>query len=181
MSIRLYILGILAISNDHPYQIKKKLVRALPNSQFSEGKFYYNFEALQKKGHIEAVEVVQEGKRPDKTLYAITTDGRKALEQGIYDSFKNTVILRELYISIYLLQFVDRQKVATILEDTITKEKQRLQQVKERNQNNEKFLEGYVKLNEQTKQSLDFIYDHSFNNADFNISWLEKLLEFVKK
>jgi DNA-binding PadR family transcriptional regulator len=179
LSIRLYILGTLAKENNHPYRIKKKLVQLLPTNKLSEGKFYYNFEVLQNKGYIEAVEVIQDGKRPEKTLYTITNAGREFLEKGIYDSFKKSIKVQDLYISIYLLEFVDPRKVVEILEASIDKEKKRwgdLQKQKEEHP----FKEQFEELNEQMKSSVNFIADHAFSNAKFNIEWLEKFLELVK-
>lgn len=179
MSIQLYILGTLVSGNYHPYMIKKKLADSLPSDtmlKISDGKLYYNFDTLQKKGYIEAVEVVHEDHRPDKTLYAITDLGRKALEEKIYNSFKNISNVRELYVSIYFLKYVDPQKVAFILEDQIQKEKE----YRDKNNKIDPNAVQLQQLDEKTKQSVLFIAEHSFGLADLNIEWLEKVLEFVK-
>ncbi|WP_050614440.1 PadR family transcriptional regulator [Bacillus testis] len=174
MSIRLFILGTLAKGNNYPYMIKKKLLDALPINNLtgmSEGKFYYNFEALQKKGLIESVEIIHEKNRPDKTLYTITKSGRQALELDIYDSFKSLTNIQDLYISIYLLDFVDPAKAAFLFEDTIQKEKQRWQEYSAlREQENDKLCD----------EKVQFISDHAFSNSAFNIQWMEKLLKLIQ-
>ncbi|MFS0782743.1 PadR family transcriptional regulator [Bacillus sp. 1P06AnD] len=172
MSIRLFILGTLASGNNHPYMIKKKLFDALPISiqrEMSEGKFYYNFEALQKKGLIETVEVIHEKNRPDKTLYSITEAGKQALEHEIYESFKKISNVKDLYISIYLLDFVDTDKVALFFEETIEQEKEQWKQYAE--------LKGPY---EKCDPKAHFIIEHAFDKATFNIQWMEKLLAFIR-
>ncbi|GGE31300.1 hypothetical protein GCM10011391_07470 [Pullulanibacillus camelliae] len=176
MSIRLYILGTLAKGNDYPYMIKKRLVESLPDISslsISDGKFYYNFEALQKKGYIETAEVVHTEKRPDKTLYSITQEGRLALEDDIYNSFKKFTTIKDLYISIYLLDFVDTNKVAVFFEETIKQEKKRRQTFEAMKRQSEA-------AGEKLSKSVAFITDHSFKTMDFNIEWMEKLLELIK-
>ncbi|GGH73196.1 DNA-binding PadR family transcriptional regulator [Pullulanibacillus pueri] len=177
MSIRLYILGTLAKGNDYPYMIKKRLVDALPDISFvsiSDGKFYYQIEALQKKGYIETAEVVHEERRPDKTLYAITPLGKQYLEEEIYNCFKKITHIKDLYIAIYLLDFVDTSKVAVFFEETIKQEKKRRQTFEEMKEKGTPVDEKLL------NKSVQFISEHSFKSIDFNIEWMEKLLEFIK-
>lgn len=180
MSIRLFILGTLASGNYHPYMIKKKLAEAIPDEilfHVSEGKLYYNFEALHKKGYIREYEVIHESNRPDKTLYAITDTGRKALEQAIYDAFKEASNVSDLYIPIYFLKYVNTNKVAYILEEVIQKEKERWKSYSDVSDDVKLKLK---KEDEKAEKSTDFIIKHSFSKANMNLEWLEKLLLFVK-
>jgi len=85
--------------------------------------FYYNFETLQKKGFIEPVETIHIENRPNKTLYTITDEGRQYLEQEIYNNFKKFSNIEDLYISIYLLKYINPVKAAIYLEDSINEEK----------------------------------------------------------
>ncbi|MGM9922649.1 MAG: PadR family transcriptional regulator [Bacillus sp. (in: firmicutes)] len=176
MSIRLFILGELASEDNYPYMIKKKLLGSLPHENFielTEGKFYYNFDALQKKGYIQAIKVIHEKNRPDKTLYSITEAGRQALEQEIYDSFKKITNVKDLFIAIHLLKYVDTTKAAIFYEETIQQEKKCWQEYKEYK---------YKKQNElpEIDRSAVFISDYAFSEAEFNIEWMEKLLAFIK-
>lgn len=180
MSLSLYILGSLAHEDSHPYKLKKRLLDVLPIDKMSEGKYYYNFEALQKKGLIEPVETIQKENRPNKTLYRITQKGRKFLEQEIYNSFKNVSKLEDLYISIYLLKYIDPVKAAFFLEDAIKQEKKRWAEYREA-KNNEELKKSFDLLDEKQQKSVQFISEHAFSQADQNIRWMEKLLTFLKK
>ncbi|MEH7121263.1 PadR family transcriptional regulator [Neobacillus vireti] len=173
MSLSLFILGSLANENSSPYQLKKALLDVIP-IKISEGKFYYNFEALQKKGLIEPVETIQIVNRPNKTLYGITEKGRHFLEKEIYNSFKKVTKIEDLYISIYLLKYIDPVKAAFYLEETIKKEKNRW----------DEFKKAKVRmdiLDEMQQRAVRFISEHAFSQSEHNIHWMEKLLTFIKR
>ena len=173
MSLTLFILGSLANENSNPYQLKKALLDVIP-IKISEGKFYYNFEALQKKGFIEPVETIQIVNRPNKTLYGITEEGRRFLEQEIYNSFKKVSKIEDLYISIYLLKYIDPVKAAFYLEETIKKEKERW----------DEFKQAKVRmeiLDDKQQRAVQFISEHAFSQSEHNLHWMEKLLTFIKR
>ncbi|WP_169908068.1 PadR family transcriptional regulator [Metabacillus halosaccharovorans] len=180
MSVSLFILGSLADENSHPYKLKKDLLDALPINRMSEGKFYYNFEALQKKGYIEPVESIQIENRPNKTLYKITKIGREFLEQEIYHSFKEVSNLKDLYISIYLIKFIDPLKAVFLLEDAINQEKKRWVEYRE-SKNSEKIKNRMERLDDKQKKAVHFISEHAFSQSEENIRWMEKLLSFLKE
>jgi len=61
----------------HPYEVAQTLrQRAKQESvRLNYGSLYAVVEALEKRGLIEARETVREGKRPERTVYAITDEG----------------------------------------------------------------------------------------------------------
>jgi DNA-binding PadR family transcriptional regulator len=181
MSLSLFILGSLADENSHPYKLKKKLFDALPINKVSEGKFYYNFEMLQKKGLIEPVETIQKENRPSITMYGITLDGRRFLEQEIYNSFKNVSKIEDLYISIYLLKYINPVKAAFFLEDAIEQESKRWSEYREAKNNEELIKQFEENLDEKQQKALHFISEHAFSQSEHNIHWMEKLLTFIEK
>ena len=177
MSVPLFILGTLTDGDNHPYQIKKNLLDVLPVEKLSEGKFYYNFESLHKKGYIEPIETIHRDNRPNKTMYRITKTGRTYLEEEIYHSFQTKTHMQDLYIAIYLLKYVDPIKVAFLLEDSIQQEKKKW----EKNRQFNPAVEAqFDLLDEKTKEAVRLIGEHAFKNAYFNIEWMEKLLVFIK-
>jgi len=179
VTLSLFILGSLADENSHPYKLKKQLLDTIPIDKISEGKFYYNFETLQKKGFIEPAETIQIENRPNKTQYKITKDGKEYLEREIYNNFKKFSKMEDLYISIYLLKYIDPHKAAIFLEDTIIQEKKRWAEYREA-YNNEELLRQYQLLEEKQKKSIEFISEHAFSQSEQNIQWMEKLLTFLK-
>lgn len=180
MSISLYILGSLVNGNSHPYKMKREFLDLVPGVKISEGKFYYNLESLVKKGYIEAVESVHIENRPNKTIYSITKEGKEHLEQEIYNSFKKGTTIKELYVAIYLMKFIDPMKASVFLEESIQREKKRWNQYKEAAENIEEFNKQHEVLDEKTKQSVRFITECAFSQSDLNLQWMEKLLELLK-
>jgi DNA-binding PadR family transcriptional regulator len=79
-------LGLLAERPRHPYEMQrlirergKTYVKGLPRSM------YHAIERLAKAGLVEAGEPTREGRRPERTVYAITEPGREELEAWLTD------------------------------------------------------------------------------------------------
>ncbi|MDX6265170.1 MAG: hypothetical protein QOH84_6858 [Kribbellaceae bacterium] len=73
------VLGSLSERPMHPYEISTMLkTRGKDLSiKLNYGSLYSIVAALEKNGFIEAVETVRDGNRPEKTVYAITDQGRE--------------------------------------------------------------------------------------------------------
>ncbi|MDX6282186.1 MAG: hypothetical protein QOH03_3257 [Kribbellaceae bacterium] len=76
--LALAVLACLAERPMHPYEISTTLrTRGKEQSiKLNYGSLYSVVAALEKNGFIEAVETVRDGNRPEKTVYAITANGR---------------------------------------------------------------------------------------------------------
>ncbi len=66
----------------HPYEVAQTLrQRAKQESvRLNYGSLYAVVEALEKRGFIKATGTVREGKRPERTVYAITDDGAREMD-----------------------------------------------------------------------------------------------------
>ena len=71
----------------HPYEISTTLrTRGKEQSiKLNYGSLYSVVEALQRHGLIEAQETTREGRRPERTTYAITTAGRAEMQDWLSD------------------------------------------------------------------------------------------------
>jgi DNA-binding PadR family transcriptional regulator len=67
----------------HPYEVAQTLrQRAKQESvRLNYGSLYAVVESLEKKGFIKATGTVREGKRPERTVYAITDDGAREMNE----------------------------------------------------------------------------------------------------
>src|SRR5215469_2499563 len=67
----------------HPYEVAQTLrQRAKQESvRLNYGSLYAVVESLEKKGFIKATGTVREGKRPERTVYAITDDGVREMNE----------------------------------------------------------------------------------------------------
>ena len=71
----------------HPYEVAQTLRhRAKHESiKLNYGSLYSVVESLDKHGLIEATETVREGRRPERTIYAITDEGRLEMTEWLSD------------------------------------------------------------------------------------------------
>jgi DNA-binding PadR family transcriptional regulator len=78
-------LALLAERAMHPYEMYQTLVhrREDRNVKVRPGSLYHAVDRLAREGLVEAVGVDREGNRPERTSYAITDAGRRALEDRV--------------------------------------------------------------------------------------------------
>ena len=71
----------------HPYEVAQTLrARAKQESvRLNYGSLYAVVEALEKKGFVKATGTVREGKRPERTVYDITDDGAREMNEWMTD------------------------------------------------------------------------------------------------
>src|ERR1700761_7176541 len=69
----------------HPYEVAQTLrQRAKQESvRLNYGSLYAVVESLEKKGFIKATGTVREGKRPERTVYEITDDGAREMDDWL--------------------------------------------------------------------------------------------------
>jgi DNA-binding PadR family transcriptional regulator len=84
-NLALAVLGCLAERPMHPYEISQTLrYRGKEQSiKLNYGSLYSVVESLKKHGLIEAQETVREGRRPERTVYAITPAGTEEFEDWL--------------------------------------------------------------------------------------------------
>lgn len=175
MSIQIFILGTLSEEQCHPYDIKKRILKHLDqtDAKVTEGTIYYNFEVLLKKGLIEKIEIIQTDNRPDKTTYGITEKGRDALQEGIYAAFQKFTNVQSLYAALVNLDKVDLHKIAYLIEDILRKLEKRIAYIERDRPEIEEFE---VDL----KETLSLMKDHAYHSIQNDIIWLQKLLHHVQ-
>ncbi len=91
--LALAVLATVSEGPAHPYEISTKLrTRGKESSiKINFGSLYSVVESLAKHGLIEAQETVREGKRPERTIYAITPAGRAELEDWLAELLSTPV------------------------------------------------------------------------------------------
>jgi len=78
-------LALLAERPMHPYEMYQTLVhrREDRNVKVRPGSLYHAVDRLAREGLVDAVGVDREGNRPERTSYAITDAGRRALDNRV--------------------------------------------------------------------------------------------------
>ena len=84
-SLALAVLALLSEKPMHPYEISSTLHerRKEDSIKINYGSLYTVVESLERKGLIEARERIREGRRPERTVYALTPSGDAALQQWL--------------------------------------------------------------------------------------------------
>lgn len=175
MTLPIFILGTLSEEACHPYDIKKKITHVLGDIfVINDGALYYQFEALLKKGWIEKLDVAQNGNRPEKTNYGITSRGLSALETEIYNEFLNFKDVTSLYSSLFFLHKVDKQKLASIIEEAIQKRKIKIRQI-------ERASLEKLQVSPEVLQSLQFISGHAHQTLLQDVHFLNEICGRIVK
>src|SRR3954468_753294 len=83
MSMKLVILGLLMEANRHTYEIRQTMKeRGMTHyMKLQDGSLYYAMDQLHKDGLVEAIKVVRDTNRPEKTIYQITEDGKRKFQE----------------------------------------------------------------------------------------------------
>lgn len=76
--LSLTVLRLLAIEPMHPYEMQQRIRKYAFDHvvKVTHGSLYHSVDRLTATGLIEPVEVVRDGRRPERTVYAITDAGR---------------------------------------------------------------------------------------------------------
>jgi DNA-binding PadR family transcriptional regulator len=122
--LALAVLSSLSENPMHPYEISQTLrQRGKDQSiKLNYGALYGVVESLAKAGFIEAQETVREGRRPERTVYAITEAGRDEHEEWLEDLIANPVRdYHSLEAGLALMAGLPPDQVVRALEDRIVK------------------------------------------------------------
>ncbi|MCH1642433.1 PadR family transcriptional regulator [Paenibacillus timonensis] len=122
LAIRLCILGLLLEEDQHPYEMLIRIRDRFldQHGNFKAGSLYYAVDQLAKEAYIEAVETIQTGGRPDKTVYRITDKGREYFHKLLIDRFQEEVSgYHPLHVALVFARHGERDKVADLLRDRI--------------------------------------------------------------
>ncbi len=122
--LALAVLGCLVERPMHPYEISTTLrTRGKERSiKLNYGSLYSVVEALQKHGFITAQETTREGRRPERTVYAVTAAGRAEFEDWLAELLSTpTKEHSSLEAALSLAAGLPPDEVARLLEERCLK------------------------------------------------------------
>jgi DNA-binding PadR family transcriptional regulator len=131
MNARLLVLGVLHRGDFHPYEIKRRLERAMVECYIDVdvGTLYYAVRQLEKDGFIEAKAEERVARGGVRTIYRITDKGRAEFRNGLHKQLEiEGPVTQTLYGALLFLHLADpeiakaafRRRVAR-LDDLIEK------------------------------------------------------------
>jgi DNA-binding PadR family transcriptional regulator len=115
--VALTTLGLLSEQPCHPYEIQRLLRER--HKSYAVGKtrtLYRAIEELEAAGYIEPVETSRDGRRPERTVYRITSDGSEELENWIADLLSTPVDETPVFrVVVGLLGYITQERAETAL------------------------------------------------------------------
>lgn len=124
MNARLLILGVLHRGDFHPYEIKRRLERAMVECYIDVdvGTLYYAVRQLEKEGLIEAIAQERVARGGIRTIYRITELGRAEFLEGLRRQFEmEGMVSHTLYGALLFLHLADPAAVAEALRRRIAR------------------------------------------------------------
>lgn len=136
------------------------------------GTLYYNVEQLHKRGDIAVKEVIHEEKRPDKTVYTITPQGRERFSDLLHRQFQDrTPMYHPLYPALMFTHLADGEEVRKAMEKKekkLTEDIQRLKGV----------MEG---LAERIPWSSLHILKNGLMHSETELAWTKQFISDLKE
>ena len=115
--VALTTLGFLSEGPCHPYEIQRMLRER--HKSYAVGKtrtLYRAIEELEAVGYIEPVETSRDGRRPERTVYRITAEGREELENWLADVLAAPVTETPVFsVAVGLLGCITQQRAEAAL------------------------------------------------------------------
>jgi DNA-binding PadR family transcriptional regulator len=115
--VALTTLGFLSEGPCHPYEIQRMLRDR--HKSYAVGKtraLYRAIEELEAAGSIEAVETSRDGRRPERTVYRITPEGREELENWLADVLAAPVDETPVFsVAVGLLGYITQERAEAAL------------------------------------------------------------------
>ena len=124
MNTRLLILGVLHRGDFHPYEIKRRLERAMVECYIDVdvGTLYYAVRQLEKDGSIAAVAQERVARGGMRTIYRITPEGRAEFREGLHRQFDvEGPVSQTLYGALLFLHLADPAIVEQALRRRIAR------------------------------------------------------------
>lgn len=171
MSMQLFVLGLLRAQPLHPYQIKKDIIHNnwADIVNLNDGILYYAIDVLNKKQHIEVLEIIEEENRPKRTVYQITESGKEQLVKEIYKNLKIKGKLKPLYSALLFIDYADKDIIiATIKKRIVDLDK---------TPGDTRPLLAY---DGQVSPITELITTHALQHLAIEKTWLENLLLYIE-
>ncbi|WP_241773285.1 PadR family transcriptional regulator [Bacillus sp. LL01] len=128
--MKLVILGLLMEGDKHPYEIQQVMHERNMEQyiKMAKGSLYYAVEQLLNKNLIEVKKVVTDQTRPDKTIYSITTEGKKTFQQLLQKQIQaESTHFHPMYTALAFIHHGDANMIKDALTERISHTRMQLE------------------------------------------------------
>ena len=122
MKAEVFILGILHRGDFHPYEMKRRLNNALVEcyTDVDVGTLYYAVRQLVKSGDITPKTRQKVTRGGERTIYRITSQGRKRFQQLLLERFQEQgTVAQTIYPALLFLDLAELPPVAELLRQRL--------------------------------------------------------------
>jgi DNA-binding PadR family transcriptional regulator len=122
MKAEFYILGILHRGDFHPYEIKRRLNNALVEcyTDVDVGTLYYAVRQLVKLGDIAPKTRQKVARGGERTIYRITSQGRRRFQQLLLDRFQEQgTVAQTIYPALLFLDLAELPAVTKLVRERL--------------------------------------------------------------
>ena len=172
MSARLAVLGLLRSQPLYGYELKQRIddtMGAWTNIAF--GSVYYALGKLTEEGLIEEVGTEREGRRPSRTVYAITNGGRDEFERLLRETWGE--VEPQSFAFDIALTFVDALSIDEVkhyLQERVRQIEGAVQRLDRREEE---------RLQEERRPLTGALFDHQRIHLEAELTWTRGVLEAV--
>jgi DNA-binding PadR family transcriptional regulator len=118
-SLGLAVLRLLDEGLQHPYEMRQRMREQGIDQliKVTRGALYHTFDVLAKAELIELVETIRAGKRPERTVYAITDAGREVIRDRLRELLSSLVPEYSMYcVALAFMSVLSKPDAAAQLE-----------------------------------------------------------------
>src|SRR5215468_2212374 len=122
MKAEFFILGVLHRGDFHPYEMKRRLNNALVEcyTDVDVGTLYYAVRELVKSGDIVPKTRQKVTRGGERTIYRITSQGRRRFQQLLLDRFEEEgTVAQTIYPALLFLDLADLPAVAELMRERL--------------------------------------------------------------
>ena len=173
MKAELYILGVLHRGDFHPYEIKRRLDRAMIEcyADVDVGTLYYAVRQLAASGMVTAVAHQRVARGGMRTIYRITPRGRERFRELLHEQFAAEGSVSEtLYGPMLFLHLAGPHLVAAALQARIESQNARLAEIREVRRQ----WAGILPTGSR------YLMEHMVERCRLDLRWLRRVLAAVE-
>jgi DNA-binding PadR family transcriptional regulator len=173
------LLGLLASKPMHGYEVRQQMKDA--GMEFwvdvPQGSIYPALQRMAADGFLKVIEVSQDGKRPTKTIYRITDEGRAEHLRLLRDAWVDPALKGfPVDVALYFVWFLPAEEIALLLSERIDRLDQRLLNVALARQHNKIAPEIYD-VPAPYMEILSDLLEHSEVTLNTERQWAKRILD----
>jgi DNA-binding PadR family transcriptional regulator len=174
------LLGLLASKPMYGYEVRQQMKETAMEYwvDVPQGSVYPALQRMAADGFLEVVEVTQDGKRPTKTIYRITDEGRAEHLRLLRNAWVDPALSGfPVDVALFFVWFLPEEEIAMLLAERIDRIDQRLMNVALARQHNKAAAQIFDDLPEPYMEMIFDLLEHSEVTLNTEREWAKRILD----